>query len=42
MIYRTISEFANQIMRNKTQYSSKMVAKANFAKNARTFKHKKK
>lgn len=39
---KSIPEFANQIMRNKTQYSSKMVAKANFAKNARTFKHKKK
>ena len=39
---KSVSEFANQVMRNKTQYSPKMVAKANFAKNTRTFKHKKK
>ena len=36
---KSIQEFANEVMRNKEDYSAVTVKQANFAKNAKNFKH---
>lgn len=35
---KSVPAFANQVMKNKEDYSTAMVKKANFAKNARKWK----
>ena len=34
-----VQEFANHVLANKEDYSSTQVKRANFARNAKTFKH---
>lgn len=36
---KSVQEFANEVMRNKEDYSTVTVKQANFAKNAKNFKH---
>ena len=36
-----VQEFANHVLNNKDKYSSTLIKRANFAKNAKKFKHTK-
>lgn len=35
----SVQEFASHVLANKDKYSSKLVKRANFARNAKSFKH---